>query len=119
MGKENIITEDSLFERIEDVDLAENLRDQVLFWKNIEQICLSKQSLGRLISNLAMMSTFCLDDEKYNSLRCEYEEYLNVRQLNYFRLRSDAIKLLNSVDQMFSPNILDKVELVSFALNKQ
>ena len=64
------------------------------------------------------MSKFNLSHEKYDSLRGEYEEYLNIRHAKYLRLRNDAICLLNEIESMFSSEILDKVELVSYALNK-
>lgn len=104
---EAIVTEEFVFKSIIDNDLSIELKNQILFWKSIEQIVLSSQFLTRMIKNLDEMTNFNLSSAKYEGLRDEYEEYLNVRIIKFLKVRNDAEKLLKNIELMFEPEILE------------
>lgn len=116
---EAIVTEEFVFKSIMDNDLPIELKNQILFWKSIEQIVLSSQSLTRMITNLDAMANFNLSSAKYEGLRDEYEEYLNVRIIKFLKIRNDAENLFKNIELMFEPEILEKISQVTKSLNKQ
>lgn len=127
------VDEEELYRRIRDVDLDEDLGYQVSCWKQLEQMCLSKQSLERLIDNIDHIDEFGLFDFqvptplgsgtsvcKFGDLNDNYNELLSHRKNRLLNLRKEAKAVLETFffDEKVSPLILQKVESVSHFLNK-
>ena len=134
------VEEDELYRKIKDVDLDEDLAYQVSCWKQIEQMCLSKQSLERMMDNIDHADEFGLINfepdieykpvpdnlnelnvSKFGALSSNSKELLSHRKNRLLQLRDEA-KAVH--DFYFSKGelsleILEKIESVELFLNKK
>ena len=62
ISEDQRVVEEELYLKLQGVDLDEDLGYQVACWKQLEQMCLSKQSLERLIDNIDHVDEFGLID---------------------------------------------------------
>jgi hypothetical protein len=103
---EDQLSETSIFNQDFGEDIDSNLRDQICFWKQIEQIHLTKQNISNLILNLDDLGKFDLSSSEYSDLQNEWNEHLLKRRNNFVNLQNNAI------NSMFNLEILAKIDQV-------
>jgi hypothetical protein len=112
-SEEYSVSQASVYTQPSDQDLDSDLADNVLFWKQIEQIHLTKLNLNRLINSLETLGTLDLSPAAYDILRPQWEEFNSIRRSQILRLRGEAILFAESIDSKFSLSILSKLNEVN------
>lgn len=109
---EDQLSENSIFIQDYGEDIDSNLRDLICYWKQIEQIHLTKQNLENLILNLDILGKFDLSSPEYSDLQNEWKEHLLKRRKRFISLQNDAKELSVLINSMFHSEIMAKIDQV-------
>ena len=114
------VTEELVFNSVLYDGLDEDLAKNVLFWKNVEQIYISRSCLQRLFKNCHELERIDLSDDKYNEFKDYYNEFLQRRSSKFTTLKHQANDLLSKLrTDMFSSEIITLVNNVKYKMSKE